>query len=62
MMSVYKQVLCFVQYLVEKIGLLRRLGNSVSMTAILLATDIPEGSGTVCGRPILLKNTNKSWT
>jgi len=24
MMSVYKQVLCFVQYLVEKIGLLRR--------------------------------------
>ena len=29
MMPVYKQVLCFVQYLVEKIGLLRWLGNSV---------------------------------
>jgi hypothetical protein len=38
MMSVYKQVLCFVQYLVEKIGLLRWLGNSVSMTAILGTT------------------------
>ena len=44
MMSVYQQVLCFVQSLVEKIGLLRRLGNSVSMTAILLATATPEGT------------------
>ncbi len=50
MMSVYKQVLCFVQYLVEKIGLLRWPGNSVSMTAILLAMAIPEGNGNIRGR------------
>ena len=50
MMPVYKQVLCFVQYLVEKIGLLRWLGNSVLMTAMLLVTAIPEGNGYVYGR------------
>ena len=33
MIPVYKQILCFVQYLVENIGLLRWPGNSVSMTA-----------------------------
>ncbi len=50
MMPVYKQVRCFVQYLVEKIRLLRLLGNSVSMTAILLAMATPKGSGYVRGR------------
>ena len=50
MMPAYQQALCFVQYLVEKIGLLHQLGNSVLMTAILLAMAIPEGSGHVRGR------------
>jgi hypothetical protein len=43
-MLVYQKVLCFVQYLGGKIGLLRRLGNSVLMTAILLAMATPEGT------------------
>ena len=50
MMLVYQKVRCFVQYLVEKMGLLRRLGNSVSMTAILLEVAVQEGNDYVRGR------------
>ena len=50
MMPAYQQALCFVQYLVEKIGRLRWLGNSVLMTAVLMAMLIPEGSGYVRDR------------
>ena len=49
-MPIYQQVLCFVQYPVEKIGRLRWLDNSVSMIAILMSMLIPEGSGYVCRR------------
>ncbi len=50
MMTVYRQVRCFVQYLVEKMGLLRRLGNSFLMTAILLEVTVQEGNNHDRGR------------